>query len=158
MTTTVDARSFKKQPIRKIINETIFVYNPDVFEPEEKRMDKLMELIKKYTFDNKITVNDKEFIREVLPLTSNVLLDTLSDEEIDEIYANPTYEWLLLNSEITELIEEITNVIYIHNKNLSKLTPDQVLKIFEDDEVKISDEDLAELERLESLAKKAGKR
>jgi len=152
----VNISEFKKERIRKTIGETIEIYNPN-----ESEMDTLVDFLKKYFIEKEsnphaVDIDGLTVIKEILPVVSNILIDTMSDEELKEIVNNPTFELELAFDEVGEIMKEVMHRFIKGIETISKLTPDDIAKMLKFDEINITDEEVEQLKALKKKAEKAG--
>jgi len=149
----VKISTLQQQRIRKVINETIEIYNPDKTE-----MESIINLFKKYIDEEKkeIKIDGMKIIREFLPVLSNIVIDTMTDEELQEIIDNPSYELELAVEEVGNIAKEISNKIFRQTKIISELTAEQVMEMLKLDDIKMTDEEIEQLKTLEEKARLFG--
>ena len=160
---TVNFTSLKRKPIRKTIGEgegQIIIYNPS---PENRA--KIEKVIQDSISKNKgkgineIEITAKQFLLDILPLTTNIFLEldreSKEDMEIaDSIIADPDPLFEDVMFEVQDLMKEI-GVRYINTlKSIASLPKEELAKMFPQKEAVIVETDEEkELKELEEKTK-----
>lgn len=144
----------KQKRIRKSFDNGIDIYNPNNKEKEE-----IINIIFKYIdFESKeVNILGDDIIINILPICSNIYLDIEDKELIKDIIDNPSQELEESVKIIGEIVQELTDKIIENIKYLSTFTTEELINVLGIKNT-ISDEEISQLEKLETKAKKAGLR
>lgn len=120
-------------PIRKTIvlsdlpDDRIEIYNPS-----EKQKTELMTLLmEKYNREtNEIKISDAEVLKKIMPVLTNIYIDTENEDLMDKICENPPELFLKVVDEIREILVEITNRMVKTFDEINKYETEQLREIF----------------------------
>ena len=135
--------SLRKNEIRKKIvftnqegeKETIIVKNPNN-EEKVKLMEFLMDRINEN--ESEITVEPKDILVHLLPLLTNIEIDTA---DIDVIIENPNSQLTEVFYHLGEIIQETINeMLMIQSSNLSMVSKNGVMEDIQNKIEKVSEE------------------
>lgn len=142
--------SQKKQRIRKEFDNGIVVYNPTKEEEAQ-----IVQFLKDNYNENTIEVSGEDILVHLLPICSNMYIDTENKELIQEIIEDPSEELEDVVLIIGEIVKRLSNKIARANEAIAELSPSDVAKLIGIEEI-ITEEEMAELTRLKEKAKKSG--
>jgi tRNA U55 pseudouridine synthase TruB len=109
----VSLKQLRAQKVLRVIGE-IEIYDINCKENQDRRkaiFDYIVNIIKNKPEDKDVEILGREVIKNVLPVLTNVLLDELSDEEINEILEEPSDELIQVNRECSKIINNIIRQI-----------------------------------------------
>jgi predicted DNA binding protein len=125
---TVPFTSLKFNRLRKTLEGGIEIYNPDSSQKQA-----IIELLSKSaTENNSLSISGKEFLITLLPMLSNIYIDTDNQELIDDIIDNPSDILLETFKEINKIVQSVAEQ-YVDNLNeLSKLPQEDLEKLLKE--------------------------
>lgn len=157
---TVSLSTLKAKPILATIGE-IEIYNINSKVNLERRKELFAFIAKVFETkkaDEPFEVLGKELLLNLLPIVTNILLEGMTDEEIEEIIQEPSDELLevikIVNKILIGALDELKNVMELPKEQLEQFIPkkskkEQLLEQWQEEERKRKVEFEAKLAEVE---------
>jgi len=151
----VSLEVLKFNPIRKKYDNGVEIYNLD----NEKRNVLLKIMENNIKDNNEIEINGKQVLLEVLPLLTNIDLNGLDEEVIEEVLNSPSDILEEVFDEIASMTTNFFNRIVKNIDMLNKMNPEQRELFIKNMKIEEqpTEEELELLKKAEELKKKYNK-